>query len=107
MIDKGLYGYPRSKFTKGGPVQLEFNFGEEPKPTAEVIDLTDYLKPSSPIMQWWKAKNKNKKSSRTEYVRVDDIAPYLSKFFSNKQLDAMSEEEMLIELQKLIETNQI
>ncbi len=38
---------------------------------------------------------------------VDDIAPYLSKFFSAKQLEAMTEKEMLDKLQELIEAKQL
>jgi len=49
MIDKGLYGYK-----KGGGVQLELPL--EQKPTAEIINLLDYLKPSSPIFDWYKGK---------------------------------------------------
>ena len=58
-------------------------------------------KPGSPILEWWyksKGKIKNK-----QIVSIDDLAPYLSNFFSQKQLSSMTEEEMQIRLQQLLE----
>jgi len=58
-------------------------------------------KPNSPILEWWqksKGKIKNK-----QIVSIDDLAPYLSNFFSQKQLSSMTEEEMQIRLQQLLE----
>ncbi len=97
MIDKGLYGY-KNKFSKGGGVQLELPL--EQKPTAEIINLLDYLKPSSPIFDWYKGKLE--KGENIKMASVDDIAPYLSKFYSEKQLDGMTEKEMLEKLEELI-----
>ena len=122
MIDKTLYrdpkdfqiGYPKTmqlppktakvgKYKKGGPVQLELPL--EQKPSAEIINLLDYLKPNSPIFEWWKSKVDN--GENIKMASVDDIAPYLSKFFSAKQLEAMTEKEMLDKLQELIEAKQL
>ena len=122
MIDKTLYrdpkdfqiGYPKTMqlppkttkvgtYKKGGPVQLELPL--EQKPSAEIINLLDYLKPNSPIFEWWKSKADN--GENIKMASVDDIAPYLSKFFSAKQLEAMTEKEMLDKLQELIEAKQL
>ena len=96
MIDKGLYGY-KNKFSKGGGVQLELPLDN---PNDNIINLTDYLKPSSPIFDWYKGKLE--KGENIKMASIDDIAPYLSKFYSEKQLDGMSEKEMLEKLEELI-----
>jgi len=114
MIEKSFNYYPKTKqlppktkkvgkYNRGGPVQLEFDFEENPG--AEIIDFNQYVKPGMPIYEWWRSKAKTKENIKL--ASVDDIAPYLSEFFSQKQLNEMTEPEMLKKLEELLELKQI
>ena len=76
--------------------QLELPF-EKPKPSAEIIQFKP--KPGSPILEWWKTH----KDETKNLASVDDIAPFLSQFYSEKQLLEMSETEIESVLQDLLE----
>ena len=78
------------------PTQLELPFSK-PKPTAEIIEFKP--KPGSPILEWWKA-NKDKTMN---LASVEDLGPFLSKFYSEKQLLEMDDDEIEILLQDLLE----
>ena len=102
-IDKALYGYkakklPTVKIAKklkvGGPVEED-----KPKPKPNNV-ITFPVPANSPLGTWWLKTSKEKKK---EIASVDDVAPYLSKYFSTKELEAMSEAEMLQKLQELID----
>ena len=109
-IDKALYGYkakklPTVKIAKklkvGGPVEEDKPKPIKPKPN----NILNFPIPSgSPIDLWWLKTNKEfTKESKKELASIDDLAPYLSKFYSEKQINAMSEAEMLEKLQDLID----
>jgi hypothetical protein len=91
---------PIKKLKEGGPVQLEFDF-DKPKAKPKPGSVISFPIPSnSPLGNWWQ---KVSKENKKEIASVDDVAPYLSKYFSTKELEAMSEAEMLQKLQELIE----
>ena len=70
---------------------------EKPKPSAEIIQFKP--KPGSPILEWWKTH----KDETNNLASVDDIAPFLSQFYSEKQLLEMNETEIESVLQDLLE----
>ena len=51
-----------------------------------------------PIYNWFKSSKKGKK-----FASKDDLAGYLSKYYSQKQLEKMSEEEVLQKINDLVE----
>jgi len=75
--------------------QLELPF-EKPE-TADIIEFKP--KPGSPILEWWKTH----KDETKNLASVDDIAPFLSQFYSEKQLLEMNETEIESVLQDLLE----
>ena len=76
--------------------QLELPF-EKPKPSAEIIQFKP--KPGSPILEWWKTH----KDEVINLASVDDIAPFLSQFYSEKQLLEMDQKELENALQDLLD----
>ncbi|MDA1338252.1 MAG: hypothetical protein O2871_02720 [bacterium] len=96
---------PIKKLKEGGPVQLEFDFDKpkpKPKPSNNILNFP--IPSGSPIDLWFKKTNKEFTiESKKELASVDDVAPYLSKFYSERQIKAMSEAEMLEKLQELID----
>ena len=70
---------------------------EKPKPSAEIIQFKP--KPGSPILEWWKTH----KDETNNLASVDDIAPFLSQFYSERQLLEMDEKELENVLQDLLE----
>lgn len=75
---------------------------QKPKPS-NVIPMP--IKPGSPILEWWKS-NKDKFVNK-QIASVDDLAGYLTNFYSEKQLMNMSEQEIEQILQDLLEKGQI
>ena len=75
--------------------QLELPF-EKPE-TADIIEFKP--KPGSPILEWWKTH----KDEVINLASVDDIAPFLSQFYSEKQLLEMDEKELENALQDLLD----
>ena len=74
-IEKAI-SYPvRNKLSKGGKPEEE-----KPKPQSNVIPFP--IKPGMPLYEWWKT-NKDK----TMYVAsVEELGPFLTKFYSEKQI---------------------
>ena len=56
---------------------------------------------NSPINNWYKTNIKNFKNKRL--ASADDLGPYLSQYYSKKQLSNMSEKEILSALDELLE----
>jgi len=77
------------------PIQLELPL-EEPD-TATIINFP--LKPGSPILDWYKTS----KDKFKQVVSVDDLAPFLSQFYSQKELLNMTELEVEHALQDLLD----
>lgn len=71
---------------------------QKPKPS-NIINFP--IKPGTPLDTWWKTNKK--KISNKEIVSVEDLAPYLTNFISEKQLMQMSEQEIEAVLQELLE----
>jgi hypothetical protein len=72
---------------------------DKPKPNNNVIQFP--VPEDSPLNNWHKAnrdKYKNKK-----IASVEDLAPYLTNFYSEKELLQMSEEEIKNILQDLLD----
>ena len=78
------------------PVQLELPL-DNPNEKENVIPFP--YKPGSPILEWWKAS----KDKVTQVASIDDLAPFLSQFYSQKQLLEMSETEIEKALQDLLD----
>tara|TARA_R110002012_G_scaffold162120_1_gene324418 strand:- start:43 stop:384 length:342 start_codon:yes stop_codon:yes gene_type:complete len=78
------------------PVQLELPL-DNPNEDKNVIPFP--YKPGSPILEWWKAS----KDKVTQVASIDDLAPFLSQFYSQKQLLEMSETEIEKALQDLLD----
>ena len=76
-------------YRKGGPV-------EDEKPT-NVINFP--IKPGTPLYDWYKSN----KDSFKKVASIDDVGPFLSKFYSEKQLRGMSEKEVESLLQDLLD----
>ena len=76
------------------PVQLELPLDN---PNDNVIPFP--YKPGSPILEWWKAS----KDKVTQVASIDDLAPFLSQYYSQKQLLEMSETEIEKALQDLLD----
>jgi len=99
MKDKSLnssekaISYPaRKQFKKGGKAAEE-----KPKPQSNVIPFP--IKPGMPLYEWWKT-NKDK----TMYVAsVEELGPFLTKFYSEKQLLDMDDNQIETILQDLLE----
>ena len=76
-------------YRKGGPV-------EDEKPN-NVINFP--IKPGMPLYDWYKS---NKKEFK-QVASIDDIGPFLTKYYSEKQLRGMSEKEVESLLQDLLD----
>ena len=101
-IDKRLKYEERNEFADEiknlvarKPIQLELPL-EEPD-TATIINFP--LKPGSPILDWYKTS----KDKFKQVVSVDDLAPFLSQFYSQKELLNMTELEVEHALQDLLD----
>ena len=57
------------------------------------------IKPNMPIYNWFKSEVKKGK----KFASKDDLAGYLSKYYSQKQIEKMSEEEVLQKINDLVE----
>ena len=82
-------------YKKGGPVQLEVPLDDR---NNNIVPFTP--KPGSPILEWYKA-NKDKITNK-EVKYIDDIGPFLSKYYSEKQLKDMDEKTIEGLLQELL-----
>ena len=69
---------------------------EEEKPT-NVVPFP--IKPGTPLDQWWKS-NKDK---TINVASVDELGPFLTRFYSEKQLLQMDERQIESILQDLLE----
>tara|TARA_B100000029_G_scaffold114628_1_gene107141 strand:+ start:2291 stop:2581 length:291 start_codon:yes stop_codon:yes gene_type:complete len=88
MIEKPLYNLKRG-------VQLELPLDN---PNQNIINFP--IKPGMPFYEWYKSK---KKDAGMKLASKDDLAGFLSRFFSQKQIQEMSEQEIEDKLQELIE----
>ena len=106
MIDKGLIPIRKgiikaptfSVYKKGGsvdtPEQLELPLDN---PNDNILNFP--IKPNMPIYNWFKSEVKKGK----KFASKDDLAGYLSKYYSQKQIEKMSEEEVLQKINDLVE----
>ena len=90
----------RTRRREGSPPQVQMPTTQEkpkPKPQSNVIPFP--IKPGMPLYEWWKT-NKDK----TMYVAsVEDLGPFLTKFYSEKQLLDMDDNQIETILQDLLE----
>ena len=77
-------------YRKGGPVE------DKPKPS-NIINFP--IKPGMPLYDWYKSN----KDSFKQVASIDDIGPFLTKYYSEKQLRGMSEKEVESLLQDLLD----
>ena len=113
MIEKGLYSLPtklvrkpdaiqpgkkRIRMAKGTQLELTLEFSE-PKPSATILQFE--IKPGMPIYDWYKSKKEEK--GIMEIASKKDLAGFLTNFFSEKQIEEMSEKEFEKALQELID----
>ena len=106
MIDKGLNPIRKGiikdptflVYKKGGsvdkPEQLELPLDN---PNDNILNFP--IKPNMPIYNWFKSEVKKGK----KFASKDDLAGYLSKYYSQKQIEKMSEEEVLQKINDLVE----
>ncbi len=87
-------------YKKGGPVQLELPLED---PNNNIVPFTP--KPGSPILEWYKA-NKDKITNK-EVKLIDDLGPFLSKYYSEKQLRNMDEKTIEGLLQELLDAGEL
>ena len=115
MIEKGLYSLPtklvrkpdaippgkkRIRMAKGTQLELPLEFAEDkPKPSATILQFE--IKPGMPIYDWYKSKKEEK--GIMEIASKKDLAGFLTNFFSEKQIEEMSEKEFEKSLQELID----
>jgi len=93
-IEKAISYPARKQFKKGGKPEEE---KPKPKPQSNVIPFP--IKPGMPLYEWWKT-NKDK----TMYVAsVEELGPFLTKFYSEKQLLDMDDNQIETILQDLLE----
>ena len=76
-------------YKKGGPV--------EDKPKPNVIEFP--IKPGMPLHDWYKSN----KDSFTKVASVEELGPFLTKYYSEKELRKMTDEEIESLLQDLLE----
>ena len=105
MIDKGLNPVRKgvvkdptfSVYKKGDPVKPEQLELPLDNPNDNILNFP--IKPEMPIYNWFKSEVKKGK----KFASKDDLAGYLSKYYSQKQLDKMSEAEILEKINELVE----
>ena len=105
MIDKGLNPVRKgvvkdptfSVYKKGGPVKPEQLELPLDNPNDNILNFP--IKPNMPIYNWFKSEIKKGK----KFASKDDLAGYLSKYYSQKQIEKMSEEEVLQKINDLVE----
>ena len=82
------------KLSKGGKPEEQ---KPKPKPQSNVIQFP--IKPGMPLYEWWKT-NKDK----TMYVAsAEELGPFLTKFYSEKQILDMDDNQIETILQDLLE----
>ena len=94
--DKKVSDEVKEMLAKKKPEQLELPLDD---PNDNVIEFP--LKPGSPILQWYKANVERFKNP--DFASADQLGPYLTQYYSEKQLSKMTEKDILKALDELLE----